>query len=113
MSHTEKHATVLPVADTPTSIDPVCGMKVPADSPRSAEFDGENYVFCSDGCLEKFKNDPASVLAKRAQKEASKETSCCGGSAVVHQIGDQPPASSCCAGHSSAKASDTPAPQSP
>jgi Cu+-exporting ATPase len=109
MHHTEKHATPPPVADTPTLIDPVCGMKVPADSPRSAEFDGENYVFCSDGCLEKFKNDPASVLAKRAQKNASKETSCCGGSAAVHQIGDQPPASSCCAGHSAAKASDTPA----
>ncbi len=109
MHHTEKNATPLPVADTPTLIDPVCGMKVPADSPRSAEFDGENYVFCSDGCLTKFQSDPASVLAKRAQKEASKETSCCGGSAAVHQIGDQPPASSCCGGHSSAKASDTPA----
>ena len=44
-------------------IDPVCGMKVPADSPRSVEYDGANYVFCSDGCSAKFKSDPAGVLA--------------------------------------------------
>src|SRR6056297_1763809 len=108
MDHTEKHETSLPVADTPTQIDPVCGMTVPADSPRSAEFEGEKYVFCSDGCLTKFKNDPAGVLVKRAQKEASKETSCCGGGATVHQIGQQQPASSCCGGHSLSKANDTP-----
>lgn len=109
MDHIEKHETSLPVADTSTQIDPVCGMTVPADSPRSAEFEGEKYVFCSDGCLTKFKNDPAGVLAKRAQTEASEATSCCGGDASVHQIGEQPPAASCCGGLSSSSASDTPA----
>ncbi len=109
MDHTEKHETSLPVAETPTKIDPVCGMTVPADSPRSAEFEGEKYVFCSDGCLTKFKNDPAGVLAKRAQTEASEATSCCGGDASVHQIGEQPPAAACCGGLSSSSASDTPA----
>ncbi|KAA1258251.1 Silver exporting P-type ATPase [Rubripirellula obstinata] len=109
MAHTHHHPDSLPVADTPTQIDPVCGMTVPADNPRSAEFDGKNYMFCSDGCLTKFKSDPAGVLAKRAQKEADKGTSCCGGGAAVHQIGEQPPASSCCGGHSSSSANDTPA----
>jgi Cu+-exporting ATPase len=108
MAHSEHHTTSLPVSDASKKIDPVCGMKVPADSPRSAMHDGKNYVFCSDGCLTKFKNDPAGVLAKRAQKEADKKTSCCGGGAAVHQIGEQPPASSCCGGHSSSSANDTP-----
>lgn len=89
--------------------DPVCGMTVnPAESLRS-EHDGKPYFFCSDGCLTKFESDPAGVLAERAQKEAGNETSCCGGGAAVHQIGEQPRASSCCGGHSSSKASDTPA----
>ena len=59
MAHSEHHTTSLPVSDASMQIDPVCGMKVPADSPRSATHDGKNYVFCSDGCLTKFKNDPA------------------------------------------------------
>ena len=72
MAHSERHTTPSPVSDPPKQIDPVCGMKVPADSPRSAKHDGKNYVFCSDGCLTKFKNDPVGVLAKRAQKEAKR-----------------------------------------
>lgn len=109
MAHSEHHTTSLPVSDASMQIDPVCGMKVPADSPRLATHDGQNYVFCSDGCLTKFKNDPAGVLAKRAQKEAGETSSCCGGDAAVHQIGEQPPASSCCGGQSSSSANDTPA----
>lgn len=109
MAHSEHHTTSLPVSDAPKQIDPVCGMKVPGNSPRSAMHDGKKYVFCSDGCLTKFKNDPAGVLAKRAQKDAAETSSCCGGDAAVHQIGEQPPASSCCGGQSSSSANDTPA----
>lgn len=109
MAHSEHHTTSLPVSDASMQIDPVCGMNVPADSPRSAMHDGKNYVFCSDGCLTKFKNDPAGVLAKRAQKEAAETSSCCGGDAAVHQIGEQPTASSCCGGQSSSSANNTPA----
>ena len=108
MDHDKKHETSLPVADPSTQIDPVCGMTVSADSPRSAEFGGKNYVFCSDGCLEKFQDDPAGVLAKRSQKEASSGSSCCGGGAAV-QIEETSDTSSCCSGHSSTKASDAPA----
>ncbi len=108
MDHAKKHETSLPVADPSMQIDPVCGMKVPKDSPRSADFDGKHYVFCSDGCLKKFQDDPASVLAKRSQKEASSGSSCCGGETAI-QIGEPPTGSSCCGGHSSTKASDSPA----
>src|SRR6056297_1054503 len=109
MAHAGNHKKSLPVADSSPQVDPVCGMKVSADSPRSARFEGKNYVFCSDGCLAKFNNDPPGVLAKRSQKEAKEESSCCGGVAAVHQIGEQPPAASCCSGHSGAKVNDTPA----
>jgi len=108
MDHANKHETSLPVADPSVQIDPVCGMKVPADSPRSVDFEGKHYVFCSDGCLKKFQDDPAGVLAKRSQKEASSGSSCCGGEAAI-QIGDPSTTSSCCGGHSSTKASDSPA----
>ncbi|WP_168565108.1 heavy metal translocating P-type ATPase [Crateriforma spongiae] len=108
MDHDKKHETSLPVADPSTQIDPVCGMTVSADSPRSAEVGGKNYVFCSDGCLKKFQDDPAGVLAKRSQKEASGGSSCCGGGAAV-QIEETSDTSSCCSGHSSTKASDAPA----
>ena len=108
MDHDKKHETSLPVADPSTQIDPVCGMTVSADSPRSAEFGGKNYVFCSDGCLKKFQDDPAGVLAKRSQKEASSGSSCCGGGAAV-QIEETSDTSSCCSGHSSTKPSDAPA----
>ncbi|WP_345327648.1 YHS domain-containing protein [Novipirellula rosea] len=93
MDH-DQNQNSLPVADSTTKIDPVCGMVMPADSPRSAIHAGETYVFCSDGCLAKFEADPGSVVTARAQKEAEKkqagglesegngEHSCCGGSST-------------------------------
>jgi len=39
--------------------DPVCGMDVdPANSAGSAEHNGQTYHFCSQGCLERFREDP-------------------------------------------------------
>jgi Cu+-exporting ATPase len=70
--------------ETPTksaSIDPVCGMKVdPARAAGSHEHEGQTYFFCSRGCLEKFKADPARYLRKQ---EAS---------SPLVQIGGFPPA---------------------
>jgi Cu+-exporting ATPase len=42
-----------------TSVDPVCGMSVPVDSPHRAEHGGSSYRFCSGGCRTKFIGDPA------------------------------------------------------
>lgn len=88
-----------------TATDPVCGMKVPVDSSRSAEFQGKRYVFCSDGCLSRFQTDPPGVLAKRSQMEAASGLSCCGDGSTI-QIEEPSTASSCCGGQSSSKASD-------
>ncbi|TWU56307.1 heavy metal translocating P-type ATPase [Rubripirellula reticaptiva] len=90
MDHANKNETSLPIADPSMQIDPVCGMKVPTDSSRSSDFDGKRYVFCCDGCLQKFRDDPVGVLTKRSQKDSSSS-------------------SSCCSGNSSTKANDSPA----
>jgi len=51
--------------------DPVCGMKVGADSPHRAQHAGQDYYFCSAGCRKKFENDPASYAEKRADKSTN------------------------------------------
>ena len=54
--------------------DPVCGMTVNAASARyHARHNDEDYVFCSQHCMNNFKAEPARYL----QQEASH--SCCGG----------------------------------
>jgi len=42
--------------------DPVCGMKVTAESEHSVDFDGGRYYFCCQGCAQKFAADPAHYL---------------------------------------------------
>lgn len=44
-------------------IDPVCGMEVaPKSAAGSFEYEGVTYYFCSQGCLDDFREDPASYL---------------------------------------------------
>lgn len=44
-------------------IDPVCGMEVdPRSAAGSYEYRGTIYYFCSQGCLEDFREDPESYL---------------------------------------------------
>jgi Cu+-exporting ATPase len=44
-------------------IDPVCGMEVePETAGGSFEYGGVTYYFCSQGCLEDFREDPESYL---------------------------------------------------
>ncbi len=46
-------------------VDPVCGMSVaPEAAAGTYDFEGRAYFFCSTGCLNKFKQNPASFLAK-------------------------------------------------
>jgi heavy metal translocating P-type ATPase len=42
--------------------DPVCGMRVNAQSPHQLNHDGQSYYFCCNSCLEKFRKDPAAWL---------------------------------------------------
>ncbi|WP_439889151.1 heavy metal translocating P-type ATPase [Pseudomonas sp. MBLB4123] len=43
--------------------DPVCGMRVQAGGPFSAQYQGATYSFCSQKCQAKFNDDPARYLA--------------------------------------------------
>ena len=44
--------------------DPVCGMAVDANTAAAAwEHDGTTYLFCSVGCLERFREDPVRFLS--------------------------------------------------
>src|SRR5580765_5014671 len=55
-------------------IDPICGMTVsPETAAGEYESDGTTYYFCSKGCLEKFKKDPASFIEPHEQTEAPPE----------------------------------------
>ena len=51
-------------ASEPKITDPVCGMTVdPRSAKHRAEHEGETYLFCGAGCLEKFKAEPARYVA--------------------------------------------------
>jgi Cu+-exporting ATPase len=53
--------------------DPVCGMDVePEKAAASAEWQGETWYFCSQGCREKFVADPEGILRQREEKEKEK-----------------------------------------
>lgn len=53
--------------DSPSSIDPVCGMKVDADQPPFRWlYKGKEYHFCSEVCKQLFQREPEKYLkAKR------------------------------------------------
>src|ERR1019366_9516311 len=55
----------LPSLPPPGTVkDLVCGMDVdPARAKHSTSHEGQNYFFCSAGCLEKFRRDPGKYLA--------------------------------------------------
>ncbi len=49
--------------------DPVCGMKVKADSGYAKVHAGTRYRFCSRNCLDKFDADPARYAKPETAKE--------------------------------------------
>jgi Cu+-exporting ATPase len=67
-AHTGHHKVV---QDQQTR-DPVCGMTVdPHTAKHRHQHAGLTYYFCSAGCLEKFKADPAKYLGDRPQSVAT------------------------------------------
>ncbi len=65
-AHAEKGNMHASAEEDGTVVDPVCGMKFKkSDAKATYEYNGKTYYFCMEGCLEKFKKDPA----KYAQKD--------------------------------------------
>jgi Cu+-exporting ATPase len=62
-SSTHSHSVSVPPTGKTVRLDPVCGMVVATDSPHRFEHEGTTYLFCSGGCLEKFRAQPQSFLA--------------------------------------------------
>ncbi len=61
--------------DTPDSnevLDPVCGMTIsPADAVGTLEHAGQTYHFCSDTCLQKFRQNPAEFVGEKRSVSAA------------------------------------------
>ncbi|MEO8574400.1 MAG: heavy metal translocating P-type ATPase, partial [Pyrinomonadaceae bacterium] len=56
-------------------VDPVCGMTVASDtSAGNYVFENETYYFCSTGCLNKFKQNPASFLQEKKEEKLEAES---------------------------------------
>ncbi len=56
-------------------IDPVCGMSVaPETAAGKYDFQGETYYFCSTGCLNKFKQNPANFLEQKKEEKQTAES---------------------------------------
>ncbi len=56
-------------------VDPVCGMSVaPETSAGNYDFKDETYYFCSTGCLNKFKQNPAAFLEKKKEEKLEAES---------------------------------------
>src|SRR5215831_13829012 len=49
-----------------SSVDPVCGMLVAADTRHRYSYQGREYLFCCNGCLERFKAAPTRYLDKQS-----------------------------------------------
>jgi Cu+-exporting ATPase len=53
-------------SENDTSVDPVCGMRVKADTAHRYTFEGREFLFCCAGCLARFKASPQQYLNKLA-----------------------------------------------
>ena len=72
--HDHNHHRHMAEPGTKSATDPVCGMQVTIkDGVRSQDYDGETFYFCSDGCQEKFKDDPYFYASGNA-REAGQQT---------------------------------------
>ncbi|WP_338691815.1 heavy metal translocating P-type ATPase [Bradyrhizobium sp. 26S5] len=61
-----KHDHDAAPAETAFAIDPVCGMKVnPATAKHRFSYKGEEYLFCSGRCRERFEAEPEKFLKPR------------------------------------------------
>lgn len=76
-------------------VDPVCGMNVSENSEHYYEYQGKKYLFCCDGCKQKFIKNPEAYLQETKSisgcgcaskaKVAAPSSSCCGAKKAEQQ----------------------------
>ena len=50
--------------------DPVCGMEVkPEQAAGKSEHEGQTYYFCSNGCKQRFDQNPKTYTAKQPAQQ--------------------------------------------
>jgi Cu+-exporting ATPase len=54
--------------------DLVCGMDVSIDSEHNIKYNDKSYYFCSEHCLEKFKQGPSEYINQKSDEKGG----CCG-----------------------------------
>ena len=62
-------------ADSTQFLDPVCGMEVSHDAKHVHEHAGQQFRFCSHGCLTKFKKEPDRYTSLSTQGTAESKNS--------------------------------------
>lgn len=61
--------------ETEKFIDPICGMTVaPESAAGQYDFEGKTYYFCSNDCLNKFKQNPRVFLAEKKPEKSKIES---------------------------------------
>ncbi len=70
-SHKSETAGHDPSGEAPKATDPVCGMSVdPQKTAHRAQYKGQDYYFCCNGCRTKFEADPEKYLAPASDRVA-------------------------------------------
>ena len=75
-----------------TFIDPVCGMTVTDLTKPHTEWQGQDYYFCSEKCLQKFIATPEAYVKAEPSDSVVKSSGCCGSTSKVAEE-----KTSCCA----------------
>lgn len=72
---TVSHGGGMQAAPAGEFVDPVCGMRVaPETAAGKFVFEGETYYFCSEGCLNKFRQNPPRFLALKTEENLEAES---------------------------------------
>ena len=66
-----------------TFIDPVCGMTVTDLTKPHTEWQGQDYYFCSEKCLQKFITTPEAYVKSEPSASGVKSSGCCGSTPKV------------------------------
>lgn len=58
--------------DTPVTC-PVCGKECAMGEAVAFEYEGKTHYFCCEGCLDKFKEDPAAFMTEKMEEAVEGE----------------------------------------
>ncbi len=66
--------------------DPVCGMEVNDNSEYHHDYQGEQYIFCSEHCLHKFEKEPTQYINKNIEEDVKASPTCEDGSCDIQYL---------------------------